>query len=118
MSERFVADGRLRLSGLLETRYRTGMTPSLPEGKASRCKLVREFAGSDVEPDLRVVIAILMAQRSVNDRLCSLAGAVLRGRPQVGIGVERCGGLRVPERALDGDEVAACSDEAGCVTVA
>src|ERR1035438_5207307 len=53
------------------------MTPSLPEGKALRCKLVRDVAGSDVEPDLRVVIAILIAQRSVNDRLCSLAGAVL-----------------------------------------
>ena len=39
-----------------------GMTPSLPEGKALRCKLVRDFAGSDVEPDLRVVIAILIAQ--------------------------------------------------------
>jgi hypothetical protein len=76
------------------------MTPSLPEGKALRCKLVHDFAGSDVEPDLPVVIAILITQRSVNDRLCSLAGAVLRGRPQVGIGVERRGGLRVAERAL------------------
>ena len=87
------------------------MTLSLPEGRALRCKLVRDFAGSDVEPDLPVVIAILIAQRSVNDRLCSLAGAVLRGRPQVGIGVERRGGLRVAERALDGDDVAA-----GCHT--
>jgi hypothetical protein len=94
------------------------MTPSLPEGKALRCRLVRDFAGSDVESDLPVVIAILITQRSVNDRLCSLAGAVLRGRPQVGIGVERRGGLRVAERALDGDDVAAGCDEAGCVKVA
>jgi hypothetical protein len=52
-----------------------GMTSSLPEGKALGCKLVRDFAGSDVEPDLRVVIAILIAQRSVNDRLRRLDGA-------------------------------------------
>src|ERR1035438_5937090 len=64
--------GRRRPCGVLG-----GMPPSLPEGKALRCKLVRDVAGSDVEPDLRVVIAILIAQRSVNDRLCSLAGAVL-----------------------------------------
>jgi hypothetical protein len=90
------------------------MTPSLPEGKALRCKLVRDFAGSDVEPDHRVLMAILIAQRSVNDRLCSLAGAVLRGRPKVGIRVERRGGLRVAERAWDGDGVAAGRDETGC----
>src|SRR5450759_63932 len=107
MSERFVGTAACVIVG--------GMTLSLPEGKALRCKLVRDFAGSDVEPDFPVVIAILIAQRSVNDRLCGLAGAVLRGRPQVGIGVERRGGLRVAERALDGDDVAAGSDEAGCV---
>ena len=38
-----------------------GMTLSLPEGRALRYKLVRDFAGSDVEPDLPVVIAILIA---------------------------------------------------------
>jgi hypothetical protein len=64
------------------------MTPSLPEGKALRCKLVRDIAGSDVEPDLRVVIAILIAQRGVHDRLRGCAGSVLGGGPEVGVGVE------------------------------
>lgn len=59
----------------------------------------------------------LIAQRIFNDRLCSRTRPILGSRPEVGVGIERRGGFGVAKGSLDGDDVAACGDEAGCVEV-
>ena len=58
-----------------------------------------------------------LAERRGDDRLSSLTCAVLSGRPQVGVDVERRSRLRVAEEPLDGHNVATGGDQAGGVEV-
>lgn len=75
-------------------------------GLISLAKAVSEFASDQ-----------LIADRCLHDRLRGSAGPILGRRPEVSVGVERRRSFGVAEGSLDGDDIAACGDEARRIEV-
>ena len=104
-----------KAAGRSASRARTTSWPTATWwSSASTCKRRR----SEAQPTPSALRLPAPAPRTSPARAAGgLPRPVLGGRPQVRVGVERRGRLRVPERALDGHDVAPGGDQAGGVEV-